>query len=257
MKTAVRTGMSLVLWVVCTAPLHAEEIEILALHPGSETAMAPREALYAHVHYDAAQPVRIQARGLLAGRERAGMTNASPLYSAGMGEALAWIAYEGGRIDALNVRVHDRHWKLIGEVTLPVSVEWRADAPRTQHSMPAWLDAARKRQQQLLEVEARRHGEAAGGSGAIYLLIRLAGLSVPGYFVLQIVALRKLKNGWRRLAWLPLWIMAAVFAVTVLALLRASNLWPIWLLLVSPLVCVYLGGLLLAWRYVRGVHTAA
>src|SRR5690606_5984558 len=55
MKTALRTGMSLVLWVVCTAPLHAAGIEILALHPGPETAMAPREALYTLVRYDAGQ----------------------------------------------------------------------------------------------------------------------------------------------------------------------------------------------------------
>jgi hypothetical protein len=51
---------------------------------------------------------------------------------------------------------------------------------------------------------------------------------------------------------LPLAVMAAVLAITVPALAQGSNLWPLYLIFVTPFATVYLGVLLLVHRRVAG-----
>lgn len=68
----------------------------------------------------------------------------------------------------------------------------------------------------------------------------LMGWSIPGYIVLQIHMFRKYEDHWRKLALLPLWIMIPLFAYTLFALLAGSNLWPLMMLFLAPLACVYL-----------------
>jgi len=60
------------------------------------------------------------------------------------------------------------------------------------------------------------------------------------YPILQIIAVAGSKGIMRVLAFLPLAVMAIVFSVTIVGFNQESNLWPIFLIFISPVVLVYL-----------------
>lgn len=62
------------------------------------------------------------------------------------------------------------------------------------------------------------------------------------YVVLQVLAARSMRGRARRIVLLPLPLMAVVAIATAKAYAEGSNLWPIWLILVSPLASMYLAG---------------
>ena len=75
--------------------------------------------------------------------------------------------------------------------------------------------------------------------------------SVPAYFLLQTLALWRLRGGWRIAAALPAVPMAAIVVQTAFAFLAQSNLFPILLLFGSPPASLYLILLLLIHRVMR------
>jgi len=87
---------------------------------------------------------------------------------------------------------------------------------------------------------------------AIGQLIIMVGFwgGVLVYPVLQFIAVKRMRGIWRVLAFLPLILMAFVFAITIIGFYQESNLWPIVLILVSPLVLVYLVVLLVTHAFV-------
>jgi hypothetical protein len=73
------------------------------------------------------------------------------------------------------------------------------------------------------------------------MLLDLLWLAVLGYVVLQVFALVRLSGGARLAAAVPLAVMVPVAVITVAGLVQESNLWPLFLLLASPLALAYLG----------------
>ncbi len=65
-------------------------------------------------------------------------------------------------------------------------------------------------------------------------------LAVPAYWVLQYFLGRRYLGGWRIAALIPLAVMVPLAIVTVWAFISGSNLWPIMILLVSPVALIYL-----------------
>jgi hypothetical protein len=65
-------------------------------------------------------------------------------------------------------------------------------------------------------------------------------LSVPGYGLLQWHAARNWHGGWRIAALTPLAIMAPLVIHAAIAFMAQSNLWPLMVILASPLACLYL-----------------
>ena len=75
------------------------------------------------------------------------------------------------------------------------------------------------------------------------------------YPVLQYLALKRLRGVWRNLAFVPLVPMVIVLFVTFLSFFQQSNLWPIFLIFVSPFALVYLVVLLAShWFVMRGAR---
>ncbi len=250
MRALARLFLALSLLLAAGAPASADpvQLQILALYPEADATLRPNRPLYARVRYRAEAPIRIQGRGYLGGEERHGSTYASPLYLAGEGEALAWIAFAGGAIDEIRVQVHDRNWKLLAEESERVFVRWGAAGSASEAGAPAWVQTLRAEQQRALAAAARARSDDGISDAGLNLLILMIAWSVPGYALLQVYALRKFETGWRRLAKFPLWFMLPAIAVSLYALLQESNLWPIWLLLASPFAFVYLVALIFAWR---------
>jgi hypothetical protein len=65
-----------------------------------------------------------------------------------------------------------------------------------------------------------------------------------GYPILQYLAIKRMSGAWRVFAYLPLIPMAVVIVVTVMATFQESNIWPVLLIFVSPVLLVYLLALL-------------
>ena len=79
----------------------------------------------------------------------------------------------------------------------------------------------------------------SSGPGA-WLLGTFVMLSVPGYFVLQILFALRWSGGWRIAALLPLLVMVPAMGHAMFALAAESNLWPIVVILVAPFLFLYL-----------------
>lgn len=67
------------------------------------------------------------------------------------------------------------------------------------------------------------------------------GLSFTVYLILQIGAILNLQGKMRNFVMLPLPIMALIIIVTIVGYQQQSNLWPIYLIFVSPLAVLFVG----------------
>jgi hypothetical protein len=229
----------LLLFAACASTAHASaaRLEVIATDPSESTTLPFGANVNVHVHYVADQPVRVQAKGLLAGEPVPGAMNASPAYDAGEGDALAWISFrEHAYVDSVRVTLGDANWKTLAVHDIPIYVDWRADAP--PHAEAAWVGPLRDDQQARITEGWRQSASADDGGGGLFLM--LLTLSIPGYIALQVIAWARWKGGWRWAALVPLVGMGAVFVYTLFALLAGSNLWPLMLLFLSPLACAWL-----------------
>jgi hypothetical protein len=75
--------------------------------------------------------------------------------------------------------------------------------------------------------------------------------SVLAYVVLQLYALVRCKGWWRGTALVALLGMTPVVWITIIGYNEESNLWPIFLILASPVAVAYLAVLLLVHRFTQ------
>jgi hypothetical protein len=76
-------------------------------------------------------------------------------------------------------------------------------------------------------------------------------VGVPGYFVLQVWALVRLRGGWRIAASVPLLGAVPTIAWSLYALSQESNLWPLTFIFFAPVGSLYLVVLALLHRFAR------
>jgi hypothetical protein len=124
-------------------------------------------------------------------------------------------------------------------------MEWQPGARLVSRPRAAWTRALSDVQQMTSTALANAHSDDDGFWG---LLIMLAGWSIPGYFVMQVMLYRRWHDGWRKAALLPLWGTVPILAYTLFALIAGSNLWPLVMLFTLPLAFLYLVALVLAKR---------
>jgi hypothetical protein len=233
-----------VLAVASARAVAAPVVEVVETDPPGDTELAPREAVYARVRYDSTVPFRVQARGYRAGVEQqAAMMNPSPVYPAGQGEAIAWLAFETGVVDELRVVVFDERWQPLTTASVPRNVLWsRTAAPPATRS--PWVAALNAAQQSSVSSQVRAATPESGAGDIV--LFQLVALSVPGYLLLQAFALWRRRGRSKRAELLPLLAMMPAFAFSALAYARDANLWPVWLLLLCPPAVLYLAIVLFA-----------
>jgi hypothetical protein len=248
-------GAALLLIAAWICPTHAGDarIEVVATDPPDSTTLPFNANLNVRVHYVADQPVRVQAKGILAGETVPGAMNASPAYDAGEGDALAWISFrDHAYVDSVRITLADANWKTLAVRDVPLHVDWRAAAP--PHVEAAWVGPLRVDQQ--ARITAGWRSSAADREGFLGgLVLSVVALSIPGYIALQVIAWARWKRGWRWAALAPLVGMAGAFVVSLFALFAGSNLWPIWIILLSPLACAWLLGALIC-RWITGAARA-
>ena len=76
-----------------------------------------------------------------------------------------------------------------------------------------------------------------------WLIGELFMLAVPGYFFLQLLIGLRYRGRWLIFALLPLLIMVPLVIHAGFGLAAGSNMWPVLVILASPVAFVYLVGL--------------
>lgn len=222
--------------------------------PGLDAQLPGGRSLYIEVRYRSDQPLRLQARAFLNGEslDKGQSMNASVAHPAGQGRALVWVSFQGSAApDQIRVTAYDNRWTPLSSLTLPSSARWTGTGSQLREQPPAWVLGLIEDEARIAR-EAQSQADAEGGWMLDLLIGGGAMLLVPGYFVLQLIALYLLSGGWRIAAAAPLLAMVPLAVHASLALAAGSNLWPLLIILGAPIAFFYLAGLFIA----RGVGRA-
>jgi hypothetical protein len=217
--------------------------------PKVESVLHANEPLSIRITYHSDVPLRFQAAGYSSGVEilKSVAMNTAPSYPAGSGEAIAWLSYGGEtNIDEIRIKISDKHWKQLDTLSVRITMKWNGITPRAWRERAPWvtqLDSVHQRMTSQA-IQASASGNA-DGFDMLDVLIPLMGWNIPLYFFLQIYMLKKYQGAWRKAALAPLLVMAPLFAYTVMALLAGSNLWPLMILFITPVLSLYLIGVLI------------
>lgn len=249
-------GVVALLMLAASAPARAAslpEVRIADTDPPLSQNLSRNTTLYLHLRYRSDIPLRAQVKGFFQGAEVVdGVSwNPSPPYPAGEGEAIVWIAYsKPTRLDELRVEISDGNWEPVLILKQPANIAWTglvADEPeRTE-----WVKRLSDAQQKATHESFKAIGDDTPG----YLIGFVAIISLPGYFVLQILFGLRWSGWWRIAALLPLAIMLPAIGHAVFALAAGSNIWPIVMILTAPIGFLYLV-IAAAAKYVGGMRQA-
>lgn len=232
----------------CAAAPVRQTVQLEIVRTSSEIsgALLPRYGtLYIEVAYSSAQPVRLQARAYAGGRslDQGQAMNASVLHPAGSGSALVWVSYgEPAVIDEIRITAYDDRWQPMAELPVVTRTQWLAKPADRRADPPQWVSALIVSEKRIAAETPPSAGGAAAGIVTAFVGMFIFA-AVPGYFVIQAVALVVLRGRWRMAASAPLAVMVPATLHAFWALAAGSNLWPILVIFAAPLGFIYLSGL--------------
>lgn len=233
------------------------QVSIAATDPAEPIVLAANEPLYIRIAYSSDVPLRFQARGWVSGSEQPATMNPAPSYPSGEGEAIAWIAFRDRmRIDEIRVEVFDQGWNEQDSIRFPIDASWTG--ARAARRTPApWATLLNDRQQAMVRSAAQNASGDTGGwiEEAFILLLSLATLSIPAYWILQVHVWRRYRDEWRKRALRPLWVTGPLLAYTLFALAAGSNLWPLMMIFITPFAFIYLVSVMIAKRRMESSPT--
>lgn len=223
-------------------------LRIVAGDPGLTARLPLGSLFYLRIEYRSDEPLWFRARAFSGGREvqKGVFYNPMPAYPRGEGEAMAWIGFrDEASIDRIMVTASDSAGKVVAGGEVVVRLDWAANAP-PRPAVGGWAQALdQAHQRKLLE----QSGDDTGGPLWLGLGL-LVMLAVPGYFILQAFTVVQFSGGWRYAALVPLLGTIPLIVYTLLALAAGSNLWPLLLILLSPIGLIYLVGLMMLRRII-------
>ncbi|BCA96622.1 hypothetical protein TUM19329_29830 [Legionella antarctica] len=224
--------------IVCSysAMTNALNVDLIETSPKAPAVLHQYEALYVLIHYKSDQPLRFQAMGKNLNQKinKGVRLNPSQAYPSGEGNAIAWVAYEKSTyIDTVIVTVYDANWKELQTKSMLLSAIWQEGTTGQTHSHAAWVK--RLNQQQQASV-----GKQEPLSMWDMIFVQLLFLSIPLYWILQIILIFKWSDGWRKIVYLPLLVSIPLLFYTLYALYAGSNLWPLMMLFITPFTLLFL-----------------
>jgi len=242
--TKVALGLAM-FWVgaVMAQPAPNVQIELAEIDPTGIPAVAPYTQVYGRILYTTDAPVRFVLVPYRNGQPvQDGFYNSgSPRYAPGSGETIAWFGFDKPQtIDEVRAVANDFHGNVFAEDSIVRNLSWREGAPKPQKA--EWVEPLQKAEKNVIVEPPAEYGWFAT------IVTQLFFLLVPVSVGLQIYAWRKLDGGPGRLARLSGWAMGALWLFVILTALAGSNLSPIWLVFLSPLFVLFLGGLLVVAR---------
>lgn len=226
------------------------QLELRDIDPADFAVVPPHTKVYGHIVYTTDAPVRFVLVPYRYGKPiQDGFYNSgSPSYAAGSGETIAWFAFDKPQeIDEVRAVANDVHAKVFAEDAIEWTIKWREDA--RAHTRAAWVEPLQQAEKNIVIEPPPEGGEFGGFIGMAFL--QALFLLVPLSVVLQVYAWRKLDGKPGALARLSGMAMAALWLFVIVTGMAGSNLSPIWLVFLSPLFVMFLGGLIVARRRVR------
>lgn len=215
----------------------ATTLEIVEIDPEGET-LHVGAALHVKVHYSSDKPVRIQSVGMRSGAIIPGLMNASPAYRQGEGDVLSWVAFDDAtEIETVRVTLFDSNWVPLASKDVPMQAVWSESAPVRE--VAPWVPILQQQQKHLIDAQNKTAASKPSGI-ADSVFGGLFYLAVPAYLIVQIWLAIRWRDRWRIFALLPLLVMIPIWLFSFFALSRGSNLWPLWIIFISPLALGYL-----------------
>lgn len=191
-------------------------VNIVETDPVSPATLHNNDNVYVHVHYVSSAPVRIWIRPYWQGKSAGAMTDGSPLYPAGEGEAFGWFAFrDSGQVDSIHVQVAkaDSGYPFMEEST-PANFVWDG-TPGASRQPAAWVlpfqqHEAAQQQQDYQNYMNQPLG--AGGAAALVVFGVLVVVSLAACFLWPIWGVIRWRGKWRLLAAIPcgaicLWVL--------------------------------------------------
>ncbi len=221
-------------------------VQIVQNHPTLFGRLADGEAVFVRLAYSSEAPLRFRIEGYAEGtRLKESRSNPAPIYPAGEGEAVVWMAYEPpAAIDELKIIVLDDRGRTMAVKSARARLRWETGAPSSGPKQPDWVARLSREQQDLATRRDLGAADTAGTRFPDRWILPVAWASVLAYLLLQVPMAIWFTGKWRSAARAPLIGTVPLFLYTIGALSAGSSLWPLALLMLAPLVLVYLLGLL-------------
>lgn len=240
---AVRLAILMVL--ACVAGAWASPVHLNVERSYPEQRSLPQFGeVYMQIGYRSDVPVRLQAHAFYRGSpvDAGQAMNASVLHPAGSGSALVWVSFnKPALIDEIRVTAYDDGWRELARLPVAGSFRWRAEPATASVDPPAWVWALIDEENRIAR-ESRQDAPVSAGLAAL-LYGLFVYLSIPGYLVLQVLALRTQRGGWLLAAMAPALLLVPAAIHALWAQSQGSNLWPLMFLFAAQIGFLYLAAL--------------
>lgn len=200
--------LSLVAALPASAQLAPIELEVLDVDPPSPAILNSNDNVYVHVRYHADVPIRIWVRPFAHGEPAPAMSNGSPVYPVGDGEAFGWFGFATvGAVDEIHVQAAPANsgYPTV-EAVMPAQFTWDGSVgPR--HEPAAWVAPLQHKQEEAQKTAyAEYMNRPLGVFGGVALgVFGAAVLAALGVCVLwPLWGVLRWRGIWRLLAGLPL-----------------------------------------------------
>jgi hypothetical protein len=225
------------------------KIHIVETDPPSPAMLDHWESYYVRVGYDTDRPIRVRGDAFFNGKRVTSMTGGSPRYEPGSGDTMFWFAYtDPAKVDRIVIWAEDEQGsKSLAQAELAIDLTWTGRKPGAVRARPEWVGRIKAEHDRRAkqDLDAYMNRPTPWLETALFFA---AAWSIPIYFIAQIVALRRLRGGWRIAAAVPAVPMALVLAHAIFAFFVGSNLFPIFLIFFCPVALIYLIVLVLVRR---------
>ena len=237
---------------LCLLPAAAsgeERVQVLETDPATPAELGKWEQFYVRVAYETDRPAYVRGTAFLDGKPVTSMTSGSMRHQAGAGEAFFWFAYTTpARVDLVVMTAHDATTnKAIAQTAISVDLTWTGASVGATRPRPDWVVRMQAEQDRQVKEQSDAYMNRPTPWWATLFFFGLMW-SVPGYFVLQAVALWRWGGGWKTAAMVPLLPMSAILLYTIVAFRAGSNLFPLVLIFSSPPALLYLVALMMLRR---------
>lgn len=217
------------------------QLTLIETDPVTPATLGYWEEFYLRIGYTSDNAIRVRAEAFSGGQRVTEITSGSLLYPSGTGEAFFWLAYTRVQhVDAIQITAtDDGGWKTFAQISVPVDLTWTGVRSATSRAKADWVNQALAEESRREKAVFAAHMNRPVPLGGSLLFIAVMW-SIPAYFVLQVVLLWRLRDGWRKAIAVPVIPMLAVVAYTIFAYLDGSNLFPLVLIFAAPIALIYL-----------------
>lgn len=224
-------------------------IELLATDPSAPAALDKSQQLNFRIAYTTDRRVKVRVEPSYQGKSLPATNSGMVSHDAGAGEAYFWVSYNGPvKMDHADlILLDDETGKALANTNVALDVAWSGVSTGAAREDAEWVkrmaaENAALARKSGAERDARRKASGGSLSEALSdLAMTAAGLSVPGYFLLQALFLFRWHGGWRKAALIPLAPMAVVVVYVLFAtLVGGSNIAPVAIFLLAPFGFLYL-----------------